>query len=107
MVPVAAELLDQEGRRIRLTDPSGGYFDTAGDFDRLIGHGSESLVVWTLVDAADVVLTAPQMPGLLADVRVLLAMARPGAEERGLLRLLAMVEACAGNDTFSIRFLGD
>lgn len=107
-MPVVVELLDAQEHRVVLPDPSGGYFDAAGDFDRLIGHAPEALTTWALLQEYERVLLAPeQMPSLLADLDELLRVAKLGPEERGLRRLVAMAEACRDSAALSLRCTGD
>jgi hypothetical protein len=51
---LVAEVRDADGRRVALDDPSGGTFDAAGDFDRLIPALAEDNAV--AVRAAQAVL---------------------------------------------------
>lgn len=103
---VEARLIDDAGRAVcALPDPSGGTFDAAGEFDRLIG----SLFGGVLndVDLHGVTSFAGlELGDLLADVASLLALDSSGAERRGLQRLQTLaVEARSRGGT--ITFAGD
>lgn len=89
-----------------LEDPSGGRFNAAGDFDRLIP--AADLEVISRVDPfGDLVLDPSVMPTLVEEVESLLATAHPGAEYRGLLRLRCLAQACAGTAGSTLLFRGD
>jgi hypothetical protein len=91
-----------------LPDPGGGRFDAAGDLDRLIPAADISLPLLSNVDPyGDVELTQSVIPALSAEIGKLLTLARPGPEHRGLLRLLALAEACAATPGATIMFRGD
>jgi transposase InsO family protein len=91
-----------------IADPSGGHFDAAGDFDRLIPTGDANFPLLGGVDPHDdLELGQDTMPGLISEVDKLLPLAWQGAERRGLLRLLALAEICAGTTGASLIFLGD
>lgn len=100
--------LYQAGKRVtQLPDPSGGHFDAAGDFDRLLPAGTAFAVLGQIDPYGDLELGPHTMPSLVAELDQLLPQARPGAERRGLLRLKTMALACqAATDTVLI-FRGD
>ena len=89
-----------------LTDPFGGTFDAAGDFDRLIPPSDGDYRLLTYVDPyGDTVFNRPQMPDLLADLDALRA--RPGTEERGVARLRRLAEECRDGVHLYVWFIGD
>jgi hypothetical protein len=89
-----------------LDDPSGGNFDAAGDFDRLIP--AADLTVLSQVDSfGDLAMDPASMPALIAEVTSLLARARAGSEQHGLLRLRALAQACADTPGSALVFRGD
>lgn len=101
-MPVVVELVSSSGvARRQLSDPNGGTFDAAGDFDRFLDDGLGSVRDMSLptlrrFDPIGVSeLQAEDMPALLVDVNVCLRVARAGPERRGLLRLAVLAEACA------------
>lgn len=89
-----------------LEDPSGGHFDAAGDFDRLIPN-AELPTLNTVDPFGDCELHPAAMPALIADVDRLLATARPGPEQRGLLRLRVIAGKCAKTPASVLVFRGD
>jgi hypothetical protein len=89
-----------------LEDPSGGHFDAAGDFDRLVPNAG--LPTLNQADPfGDLELRPAAMPPLIAEIGTLLAAARPGPEQRGLLRLRALAETCAETPGSVLVFRGD
>ena len=95
-------------KRVRqLPDPEGGFFDGAGDFDRLISHGSPALRLLGRVDPHGETCLGPgQMGQLVAEVELLLTEAMVGAEHRGLMRLRTMAVRCA-EEHGELVFVGD
>jgi hypothetical protein len=85
------------GKRIqRLPDPAGGSFDAAGDFDRLVFHENSPLGLLGRLDPhGETRFGTSQMQQLIADVELLLTLAKAGAEYGGLMRLRSMAEHCA------------
>jgi hypothetical protein len=93
---IQVELRVGDKRVRRLVDPAGGFFDSAGDFDRLLCRGSPALRLFNGVDPhGETRFDMSQMQQLVVEVELLLAQATPGAEERGLIQLRAMAERCA------------
>ena len=91
----------------RLPDPDGGFFDAAGDFDRLVFHGNSALRLLGRLDPhGETRFGASQMQQLVADVELLLNLAKAGAEHRGLIRLRSMAERCAEQHG-ELVFIGD
>ncbi|MFE9695204.1 hypothetical protein [Micromonospora sp. NPDC005806] len=72
----------QAGRQLLgLPDPAGGTFDSAGDFDRVLGREDPSLPLLSRVDPyGDVQFMPSDMPQLLSEIeRLLPSAARAGA----------------------------
>jgi hypothetical protein len=97
-----------------LTDPLGGTFDAAGDFDELLG-GSATPRLNALDPNADTALPSDEMTALAAEVDSLLATipeashgaGRSGTAWRGLMRFRAMVEGCAADRRSTLFVQGD
>jgi hypothetical protein len=72
-MPFWVELRRSGSTRDRnVPDPSGGTFDAAGDFDRLLGR--EALSVLGSVDPhTDTAMVSSEMPALLRDIESALA----------------------------------
>jgi hypothetical protein len=106
-VTIRGELRTANGVAVReLLDPSGGTFDAAGDFDRLLG-GAEGLLRY--VDPyGDTVFNRVQAPDLIRDID-LLAMAAgvTAVERRGLDRLRIMAEQLRDSVHRYLWFIGD
>jgi hypothetical protein len=95
--------------RTGLDDPSGGTFDAAGDFDRLLpGLTNEDYPMLRYVDRYGyTIFNRLQMDPLIAELKRLLPLAEPGSEERGLRRLIAMAEQCRLSVHHYLWFDGD
>lgn len=113
-MPIYVELRDRAGARVRgLTDPSGGAFDAAGDFDRFLderpfGAAQPRLPVLGSVDPyADTEMSPSSMDSLIADVEAALLVAKAGPERRGLLRLQVLAECCAVMPGSTLNWKGD
>jgi hypothetical protein len=106
-MPLRVVLVDkQDQTQGAIPDPAGGLFDAAGDFDRL--GIDESLPLWSSVDPdTDTEFTAGQAGPLLAEVDRLRALARSGAEARGLDRLAALLARCQASTGLRVRFIGN
>ncbi|MEV6345869.1 hypothetical protein [Actinoplanes sp. NPDC051851] len=96
------------GRRVHgLPDPSGGLFDAAGDFDRLLSRADPVPGLLGAVDPhGETRFGASRMRALVAEVEVLLTRAADGSERRGVMRLRAMAEYCAEQEG-ELVFAGD
>ncbi len=104
---VRAELI-VNGRTLALPDPSGGIFNVAGDFDRLLPVSGKTFPVLARVDLyGDATVASGDLPALVSEVAVLLEQAKLGPERRGLLRLQALALAGQGKPDAVIRFSGD
>ena len=108
-------LRDAEGAVVRgLTDPLGGTFDAAGDFDELLG-GNATPRLNALDPHADTSLARGDMASLAAEVDSVLATipetgqgpGQRGAAWRGLVRFRAMVERCAADSRSALLVQGD
>jgi hypothetical protein len=106
-VPIRVELQTERGEVIRdLSDPSGGTFDAAGDFDRLLS-GSDGLLRG--VDPyGDTIFNGIQAADLIAQVERLTSSNDVTAvERRGLDRLRVMSERCRDSVHLYVWFIGD
>jgi hypothetical protein len=104
---IQAELRVADKPVRRLPDPAGGFFDAAGDFDRLISRVTPALRLFGRVDRhGETRFGATLMQQLIVGVKLLLAQATAGAEHRGLMRLRTMAERCAEEDG-ELVFVGD
>jgi hypothetical protein len=106
-VPIVAILRNEHGEQQRgLDDPSGGTFDAAGDFDRLIPVNDPSYRLIGQIDPyGETVFNWFQMTDLLADLdRLHTAKA---VELRGLARLRRLAELCRDGIHLYVWFIGD
>jgi hypothetical protein len=107
-VGLVAEARDADGHRVALDDPSGGSFDAAGDFDRLIPADDAALPMLSGIDPYAIwTVPADRLPALASEVSSARAGARPGHEERGMNRLAALIEACLGDPGLTLVLVGD
>jgi hypothetical protein len=97
----------ERGETVRdLSDPSGGTFDAAGDFDRLL-TGADGLMRYVDPYGATV-FNRIQAADLLADIDQLAAKKNVTAlERRGLERLRMMTERCRDSVHLYLWFIGD
>jgi len=104
---ITAEL-QMAGRPIRaLPDPTGGSFDAAGDFDRLIERPDRDWPVLGSIDPyGETRLVPAEMGPLIQEIDRLLAQARPGPEQHGLARLRVLALRCSQHDA-ELVFIGD
>ena len=106
-VAIQAELRVANQWIRQLPDPAGGFFDAAGDFDRLVTRENPALPLLGRVDPhGETRLGVSQMQQLIAEVELLLTQATAGAEHRGLMRLRAMAERCV-QEHGELVFVGD
>jgi hypothetical protein len=104
---IQVELRVADKRIQRLADPDGGFFEAAGDFDRLISPANPALRLLGRVDPhGETGLGPGQMRQLVAEVDLLLTESTVGAERRGLMRLRAMAVRCA-EEHGELVFVGD
>lgn len=112
-VPIFVELRDSRGRPVRgLQDPSGGTFDAAGDFDRILedsyrGADLDLVTLGTVDPCGSTEMRAEVMGALLGDISKVLPTANAGSELRGLLRLQVMAEQCARDPESVLVWIGD
>ena len=109
---------------VTLPDPSGGTFDAAGDFDRLLFGSRHRLQVLDRADrhGDDILFTHDESEDVLRDVEVLLKVeegrdeegrsseepgGRRGSARRGLLRLREMAAFCRDHPGSTIVQSGD
>ena len=103
-----AETRQADGRRVRFDDPSGGTFDRAGDFDRLIPANDPALSILSAVDPyADWTVPVDRLPELASELASIRGQARRGPEERGLDRLAVLINACVGRSDLTLVSVGD
>jgi len=96
------------GRAVTLADPSGGTFNAAGDFDRLLPVTGDAFPVLARIDPfSDVVVLGTDLAALAAEAAQLLKRASDGPERRGLLRLRIMALAGQGQTGAELWFAGD
>jgi hypothetical protein len=106
-VGIHAELV-VHGQVVTLADPSGGTFNAAGDFDRLLPAAGNSLPVLARIDPyGDATVLRADLAALASEVASLLTRAKQGPERRGLLRLLALAAAGQAEADAVLRFSGD
>jgi hypothetical protein len=100
-------LLNHEGAEVRgLSDPGGGTFDAAGDFDRLLED--ELWPPGAVIDPhGDTTLASTAVMDLLRCLPALESRARAEPEKRGLARLRVMAERCASSSGFLLKCEGD
>jgi hypothetical protein len=106
-VGIIAEL-QIAGRPVRaLPDPTGGSFDAAGDFDRLIERPDPDCPVLGSIDPyGETRLVSAEMGPFIQEIDRLLVQARPGAEQHGLARLRMLALRCSQHDA-ELVFIGD
>jgi len=96
------------GQAVVLTDPAGGTFTAAGDFDRLLPVSGTSFPILARVDPyGTVVVLGTGMAAVVVEVGLLLEQAQTGSERRGLLRLRALAIAGQAESGAVLRFSGD
>ncbi len=104
---IEVTLWQGDGRRMtRLSDPTGGTFDAAGDFDSLV-QTSELPVLASMDTYGEVTLNAQLAAALIEEVDFALDNATPGPEARGLRRLRVMAEMCQTDASLILRAVGD
>jgi hypothetical protein len=85
-------VLHVNGQRVvGLPDPSGGTFDAAGDFDRLLPLSKGAYPVLSRIDPDGVAdFGPPDMAAIVREVESALALTSTDRERRGLLRMKAL-----------------
>ena len=104
-----------KGRIVALPDPSGGMFDAAGDFDRLLPMENQlpvrdapELPMLSRIEAyADVEFSSDDMVAVGKEAARLMQVAKPGPETRGLERLRVLAEHGAQVPGAVLRVEGD
>jgi hypothetical protein len=100
--------LKVRGQVLFLTDPSGGTFNSAGDFDRLPPVPEDAFPVLARVELdSDVVISGTDLMALASEVAQLFKLADTGPERCGLLRLRALAVAGQDEPGAELRFVGD
>jgi hypothetical protein len=105
---VEAVLRDEGGTQLRdLSDPAGGTFDTAGDFDALIppADGTGFRLLGYIDPYGDTIFNQIQMHDLLADIDRLAP--STAIAERGIARLRRLAETCRDGVHLYLCFIGD
>jgi hypothetical protein len=82
--------LEVDGHGVTLPDSSGGSFNAAGDFDRLLAFASSFPVLGRIDEHGDVRFVSTELLSVSEEASDLLTLARDGPERRGLLRLIAL-----------------
>jgi hypothetical protein len=96
------------GQPVTLADPSGGTFDAAGDFDRLLPVPAESFPVLGRIDPfGKTVIPGEDLAAVAREAGQLLGQVAEGPERRGLLRLRALATAGQDDPAAQVCFLGD
>ena len=110
---IYVELRDEAGRPVTgLSDPSGGTFDAAGDFDRFLDQHPydeiPDLPVLQFIDPFGTsVMASGDMARLIGDCDRALPAAKDGPERRGLLRLRVLAEECSRRPATALHWTGD
>lgn len=107
--------LEVDGRVVTVPDPSGGSFNAAGDFDRLLPLETQlpvsiSVELPTLrrIDPyGEVVFGPADMKAIASEASALRAHAKEGAEQRGIDRLRALAERGIHEPGSVLRAVGD
>jgi hypothetical protein len=92
--------LISDSHDVVLPDPAGGTFSAAGDFDRLLSMDGElplpdppHLSALSRVEGyADVEFTGGELAQVAQEAKLLMSLAEPGPELRGLDRLRVLAE---------------
>jgi hypothetical protein len=96
------------GQPVTLADPSGGTFDAAGDFDRLLPAPAESFPVLGRIDPyGKTVIPGEDLAAVVREAGQLLGQAVKGPERCGLLPLRALAMAGQDDPGAQVCFLGD
>lgn len=113
-MPIRITLVSQ-GHVVALPDPAGGQFDAAGNFDRLLPmenqlpmRQSPNLPLLSRIEAyVDLEFTSDEMTIVAQEASMLLEIAKPGPETRGLERLRSLAEHGAQIPGAVLRVVGD
>jgi hypothetical protein len=82
--------LEVDGNGVTVPDPSGGSFNAAGDFDRLLAFASSFPMLGRIDEHGDVRFASKELLSVREEASGLMNLARDGLERRGLLRLIAL-----------------
>jgi hypothetical protein len=82
--------LEVNGQVVSLSDPSGGEFNAAGDFDRLLPFSPDLPLLGRIDPNGQVEFGSSDMAAIRDEVGSLVALAWEGPEQRGLMRLQAL-----------------
>lgn len=105
---LVVELRDRTGKVVdHLPDPSGGTFEAAGDFDRILNAGLDLPVLSSVDPYSDTPMLGTAMGRLLQDIDAALTAARPGPEMHGLMRLRVLAQHCLASEGSVLVFVGD
>jgi hypothetical protein len=100
--------LKVRGQPVTLADPSGGTFEAAGDFDRLLPAPADNFPVLGRIDPfGKTVISGADLAALAYETGQLLGQAVEGPERRGLLRLRTLALAGLDDPCAEMCFLGD
>ncbi len=93
---------------VGLPDPSGGTFDAAGDFDRLLPLNPDAFPILSRIDPEGVAEFGPsEMAAIVDEAERVLALVKAGPERRGVLRLQALAAHGSGIPLAALRITGD
>jgi hypothetical protein len=107
--------LEINGRVVSLPDPSGGTFNAAGDFDRLLPLETQLPVSFSVATPmlgridpyGEVSFGSADMKAIAGEALALSAHAKEGAEQRGLDRLRVLAERGSHEPGSVLRAVGD
>ena len=93
---------------VGLPDPSGGTFDAAGDFDRLLPLDEAAFPTLSRIDLDGIVeFGQPDMAAIVREVESMLPLTKTGRERRGILRLQALAARGSEIPLATLRVTGD
>lgn len=99
--------LEVDGHFVTLSDPSGGTFNAAGDFDRLLQFAAAFPTLSRIDEYGDVEFSASELASVCDEASSLLTLARDGPERRGVIRLLALATYGSQLPRSALRVVGD
>ena len=102
-------VLHVHGQRVvGLPDPTGGTFDAAGDFDRLLPLSKDAYPVLSRIDLEGVADFDPSdMAVIVREVETALPLTSTDRERRGLLRMQALAAHGSLTPGATLRVTGD
>jgi len=93
---------------VGLPDPSGGTFDAAGGFDRLLPLNPDAFPILSRIDPEGVAEFGPsEMAAMVDEAERALALVKAAPERRGVLRLQALAAHGSGIPLAALRITGD